>query len=55
MELHIERILQLNFFQDIANQMDEKYRQKTLDNLSEKLLQTVEKPNTEIYGGEENS
>ena len=51
--IKLSRILQHNFFQDIANQMDEKYCPKTLDNMSENLLQNVEKSNTEIFGGEE--
>ena len=53
MELHIERISQHNFFQDIANEINEKFCLKSLDKMSEKLLQIVEKSNTEIFGGEE--
>ena len=55
MELHIEHILQHNFFQDIANQMDEKYCLKSSDNMSENLLQNVEKLDTEKVGGKEDS
>ena len=41
--------MQHNFFQDIANQMDEKFCLKSLDNMSENLLQDVEKLDTEIF------
>ncbi len=53
--IKLSRILQHNVFQDIANQMDEKYCLKSLDSMSENLLQNVEKLDTEKVGGEEDS
>ena len=40
-----------NFFQDIANEINEKFCLKTLDNMSEKMLQNVQKLDTEKFGG----
>ena len=51
--IKLSRILQHNFFQDIANQMDEKYCLKSLDNMSKNLLQNVQKLDAEKFGGEE--
>ena len=42
-----------NFFQDIANEINEKFFLKSLDKMSEKMLQNVQKLDTEKFGGVE--
>ena len=49
MEIHIGQ----NFFQDIANEINGKFCLKSLDNMSKKLLQNVQKLDTEKFGGVE--
>ena len=51
--IKLSQVLQHNFFQDIANLIDDNFCLKTLDNASENLLQNVEKLDTEKVGGEE--
>lgn len=41
MLIKISLVLQHNFFQDIANLIDDKTCQKSLDNMSENLIQNV--------------
>ena len=53
MLIKISLVLQHNFFQDIANLIDDKICLKPLDNMSENSMQCVEKDDTEKIGGEE--
>lgn len=41
MLIKISFVLQYNFFQDVANLIDDKICQKSLDNMSENLIQNV--------------
>lgn len=52
MLIKISLVLQHNFFQDIATLLDGKMCQKPLDKLSENLMQSVEKDDTEKVGEE---
>jgi hypothetical protein len=45
--------LQHNFFQDIANEINEKFCLQSLDKMSVNLLQNVQKLDAEKFGGEE--
>jgi len=51
--IKISAALQHNFFQDIANEIDEKYCLKSSDKMSVNLLQNVQKLDAEKFGGEE--
>lgn len=48
MLIKISKVLQHNFFQDIANLIDDGKCLKTLDNMSENLIQSVQNPDTEF-------
>ena len=51
--IKISAALQHNFFQDIANEINEKFCLKSLDKMSVNLLQNVQKLDAEKFGGEE--
>ena len=50
MLIKISRVLGHNFFQDIANLLDNKKRLTALDNMSENPIQSVQNPDTEKFG-----
>ncbi len=52
MLIKISKVLQHNFFQDIANLIDNGKCLKTLDNMSENPIQNVQNLDTEKFGGE---
>ena len=53
MLIKISLVLQHNFFQDIANLIDDKTCIKSLENMLENPIQIVKKDDTEKVGGEE--